>query len=462
MLTKDLLEKVIAGDAEAQKFFAENYGKFMEKAKSGDIESAKMLAKFYHHRANENAEVHVGDTTTLDAIFAEDKSDPEMNKLAYKYYLMAADAGDAESCTETARRLYDGIGVEQNREKADEYYLRGAELGEVHAMHVVAFMTNDDAKKFYWYKKAAELGERDSIKQTAIMLACGQGTEKNLEEAEKFLGRLTEEESAEAMYHISEKTNSIEWMERAAKVSTPAMIKVAENYVLQNNFENALYWYQCAADKNSPAALSMIGDIYYIGEGKIEQDYKKAFEYYSKASELGYNMATIKKAIMLYKGCGEIEQNLREAFLILRKVCKTREKFFGVFRYNSVAKFFLSKMYANAEGTRKNSESAWKWLKRSAAIEKVTEYESTHQVPEAMYMVAERYFYEQEFEQAVEIYKKLAEYHSISEFPYNFESAKKLMWMYELGEGVPQDKEQAEYWRKKIQKDDVHTRSDFE
>jgi len=452
MLAKDLIEKVIAGDTEAQKFLAKNYGKLADKAKSGDIESAKMLAKFHHYRANENAEVHVGDKTTLDAIFAEDKSDPEMNKLAYKYYLMAADAGDAKSCTEVARRLYDGIGVEKNREKADEYYLRGAELGDVHAMHVVAFTATDDEKKFYWYHKAAELGERDSIKQIAIMLACGQGTEKNLEEAEKFLGKLTEEESAEAMYQISEKTNSIEWMERAAKVSTPAMIKVAENYVLKNDFENALYWYQCAADKNSADALSLIGDIYYIGEGNIEQNYKKAFEYYSKASKLGYNMATIKMALMLYKGYGEIEQNLPMAFELFKRICKTKENFFGVFRYNSVAKFFLSKMYANAEGTKKDFRQAFKWLKRAAAIEKMGSYESTHKVPEAMYLVAEHYFSEQEFEQAAEIYKKVVEYAGSYEYPYNLEAAKKLMWMYELGEGVPQDKEQAAQWRDKVQK----------
>ncbi len=439
-----------------------NEKKLIELAESGNnVQAMLELANYYYKKSKSGNDDKVGDIISTDdfvkMLNAEEKADTELQAKAYKYFKMAAESGNANAMTTVASWLYDGIGVKKNREESDIWYRRAAKAGDPSAMRVVAFSSNDEVEKFKYYKLSGELdrpglNKQDSIKQTAINYACGRGTKKSIEEAEKWLAKLDDEHDvAAAKIEIAQITGEKFWLEQAAETSTLAMVKLAENFISQNDFENSLVFYEKASTNGDFEATSVIGDIYYIGEGNIEQDYKKAFEYYSKASEFGYNMATIKKALMLYKGCGEIEQNLREAFLILRKVCKTREKFFGVFRYNSVAKFYLSKMYANSEGTRKNSELAWKWLKRSAAIEKVTEYESTHQVPEAMYMVAERYFSEQEFEQAAEIYKKLAEYHSISHFPYNFEAAKKLMWMYELGEGVPQDKEQAEYWRKKFQ-----------
>lgn len=155
-------------------------------------------------------------------------------------------------------------------------------------------------------------------------------------------------------------------------------------------------------------------------------------------------------ALMHYyeRGC---TKDLKLAYQIFKRIVQRREKFFGVYRFNSVAKFYLAKMLENGEGHRKDIEKAFTWYKRAAAIERMSEYESTHEVPAAMYKVADEYFMAQNFEGAIEIYTKLADSRSSSHFPYNLEAAKKLMWIYELGEGVPVDKEKAAEWRAKIQ-----------
>ena len=317
-------------------------------------------------------------------------------------------------------------------------------------MRVIAFTSSDEAEKFKWYKLSGELDEpglnkQDSIKQTAINYACGRGTEKNLAEAEKWLAKLDEQDVASAKIKIAELTGENSWLEQAATTSPVAMVKMAESFVAKNDFENALMFYQKASDAGDAESTSLVGDMYYIGEGNIPQDYAKALKYYEQAAECGYNMAAVKLALMYYKGLGT-ERNFEKAYQILRRVVKSREKFFGVYRFNSVAKFYLAKMLEKGEGCRKNAEMSFIWYKRAAAIERMSEYETCGSVPEAMYKIADKYFMEQNFEKAAEIY----EYQGVAEMPYNLEAAKKLMWMYELGEGVPTDKEKAAEWRKKI------------
>ena len=439
-----------------------NEEKLIKSAESGDVQAMLELANYYYQKSKSGNDDKVGDVLSTEDFFkmlnAEKKeANPELQAKAYKYFRMAAEAGNAEAMTKVASWLYDEIGVEKNREESDIWYRRAAEAGDPSAMRVIAFSSNDDAEKFKYYKLSAELLEpslnkQDSIKQTAINYAAGRGTELNIEEAEKWLAKLDEQGAASARLEISQITGESSWLEQAAEVSIEAMVKMAESFIQQNDFENALIWYEKASNAGDFESTAIIGDIYYIGEGNIPQDYVKALAYYEQAAKHGYNMAAVKLALLHYheRGC---QKDLKLAYQIFKRIVQRREKFFGVYRFNSVAKFYLGKMLENGEGHRKDLDQAFTWYKRAAAIERMSEYESTHNVPAAMYKVADNYFMEQNFEKAIEIYTNLAEYRSSSHFPYNLEAAKKLMWIYELGEGVPANKEKAAEWRAKIQND---------
>ena len=110
----------------------------IQAAESGDVSAMKTLANFYAQSSNGAFEDKVGDVIsvqTLEEVLKtpRTKENPELEAKAYKYYLMAAEAGDAESMTEVARRIYDGIGTERNWQ-GEEYkiwYRRGAQAGEL-------------------------------------------------------------------------------------------------------------------------------------------------------------------------------------------------------------------------------------------------------------------------------------------------------------------------------------------
>ena len=451
-----------------------NEQNLIQAAESGDVSAMKTLANFYAQRASGKFEDKVGDVLSvksLDEILKEPrkKEDPELEAKAYKYYLMAAEAGDAESMTEVARRIYDGIGTERNWQ-GEEYkiwYRKGAEAGDPAAMRVVAFISEDEKEKFKWYKLSAELdkpglNKEDSIKQTAINYACGRGTEKNLAKAEEWLAKLDKHDENSARMEIAQITGESSWMEQAAESSPMAMIRMAEEFVLKNDFVNAMTWYKKAARTtkkgapNSPAifAMSIIGDIYYIGEEGIEQDYAEAFKWYSRAAARGYNMAKIKMTLMLYRGLG-IEQDLPRAFKLFNEISWTRENFgpFSPSRFNSVARYYVAKMQENGEGCTADPVETFERYRVAGGLETVQPYESPRRIPKAIYKVADAHFLgegaRQNFDKALKFYERTFN-KGDGRTPYHREAVKKVMWMYELGEGIPQDKIKAAEWRKKL------------
>ena len=438
-----------------------NEKKLIQEAELGNAVAMLELAKYYDEKSRSAREDKVGDVMTMEDFLknlnAEEKDNPELKAKAYKYYRMAAEAGIAEAMTELGRRLYDGIGVTKNEAESDEWYRRGAAAGDPAAMRVVAFTSDDPIEKFKWYKHSAELlppslNKKDSIKQTAINFAVGRGTEKNLAKAEEWLAKLDDKDVAAARLEISQITGERTWMEQAAEVSPEAMVKMAESFVKEDDYGTALVWYKKASNAGDFEATSIIGDIYYIGENGVEQDYKRAFEYYERAAACGYNMAAIKLTLMTYRGLG-CPKDLRKAYGMFRKLIRSREKFFGVYRFNSVVKFYLAKILEHGEGHRKNLEEGLTWYKRAAVLERMDERESAPSVPEAMYKVADTYFMQGKFVEAVQVYEKLAESRARFNYPYNLEAAKKLVWIYELGEGVPRDEAKAAEWREKLQAD---------
>ena len=57
-----------------------------------------------------------------------------------------------------------------------------------------------------------------------------------------------------------------------------ALIRLVGNFVLKDDFATALTYYERAANLNSEDAMSILGDIYYIGENGVQKSYDKAFE----------------------------------------------------------------------------------------------------------------------------------------------------------------------------------------
>jgi len=440
-----------------------NKQKLIKSAEAGEVSAMLKLAKYYAKKSNGGADDKVGDVMSIEdfkkMIQAQsDNSGEKFNSLAYKYFRMAAEAGNAQAMREVARRLYDGIGVEKNEAEANEWYRRGAEAGEPSAMRVTAYLSKDEKEKFKWYKLSAELlppslNKQDSIKQTAINYACGRGTEKDIGKAEQWLAKLDDDGASSARMEITQITGESSWLEQAAETSPIAMIKMAEKFIRKNDFVNALTFYKKAAAKGSFEAMTLVGDIYYIGEEGVEQSFKEAFKWYSQAAALDYNMAKIKMTLMIYRGRG-VEQNLPLAFKNFSEISWSQEKFFGPFRFNSVARYYAAKMRENGEGCRKDPIDAFERYKVAGGLEVIKPYESPCRIPRAIYKVADACFLgigvPQNFAKALNFYEKTFT-KGDGKTPYHREAIKKAMWMNELGEGIPQNKAKAAELRKKLE-----------
>lgn len=444
-----------------------NEQKLIQSSKSGNVSAMMKLAEHYAKKSSGGGiDDKVGDVMSIEDFnkMIQEQDDNDENKekfksLAYKYFRMAAEAGNARAMAEVGHRLYDGIGVEKNEAESDIWYRRAAEAGDPAAMRVVAFRSDNDEEKFKYFKLSAELlpsglNKQDSIKQTAINYACGRGTKKDTAQAEEWLTKLDENHANSARMEIAQITGESFWMEQAAETSPMAMIRMAETFVLKDDFINALKWYKKAAKNGSPDATSIIGDIYYIGEDGVKQDYAEAFKYYSKAAALGYNMARIKMTLMLYRGLG-VEKDLSRAFKHFDKISWTRENFgaFSPFRFNSVARYYAAKMSENSEGCAENPAETVERYKVAGGLERIKQYESARRIPKAIYKVADAYFLgkgtRQNFGKALKFYEKTFT-QGDGKTPYHREAVKKIMWMYELGEGIPQDKAKAAEWRDKL------------
>ena len=189
---------------------------------------------------------------------------------------------------------------------------------------------------------------------------------------------------------IAQITGENSWLKQAAESSPMAMIRMAESFVLKNDFVSTLTWYKKAARTtkkgapNSPAifAMSIIGDIYYIGEEGINQDYAEAFKWYSRAAARGYNMAKIKMTLMLYRGLG-VKQDLPRAFKLFDEISWTQENFglFSPFRFNSVARYYAAKMSENGEGCTSDPVETFERYRVAGGLETVQDYESPRSIP---------------------------------------------------------------------------------
>src|SRR2546430_2679191 len=85
----------------------------------------------------------------------------------------------------------------------------------------------------------------------------------------------------------------------------------------EKNLEKAFYWYQKAAENGYNDAQCNIAYLHYIGE-ETEKNLEKAFYWYQKAAEYGNDVAINNLAACYENGEGT-EKNLEKAFYLFQK-----------------------------------------------------------------------------------------------------------------------------------------------
>lgn len=145
------------------------------------------------------------------------------------------------------------------------------------------------------------------------------------------------------------------------------------------------------ADGNDVNAQIKLAKIYYDGNKKVQQDYKEAFKYYSKAAENNNKDAQLEMVWMLFRGQGT-DRDFKKAVELLNKYADNGNKkaqevlasmyYFGIFvkkNYQRAFELFLiaaedgklyaqeklGDMYYEGEYVKKNYSKALEWYHKA-------------------------------------------------------------------------------------------------
>ncbi|KAI9339328.1 hypothetical protein BDR26DRAFT_862238 [Obelidium mucronatum] len=217
------------------------------------------------------------------------------DKLAFEWYLKAAENGHAEAQTRSAVMYENGRGIPESVPKALHWYTQAADNGELEAQFNLAFLYEkrkgllipNFVKAKEYYKRAAEAGHTGAKVRLGLIFEQGRpGVDKDEDLAIEL------------------------FTEAAEKGDILAHDTLGRFYSDKKNFREAMEWSRKAASQNHvrgehSMAISQsqcrLANLYYLGFG-TQQNYRKAFYWYKKASEHDFAFAQYMLGYMYDKG----------------------------------------------------------------------------------------------------------------------------------------------------------------
>ena len=316
-----------------------------------------------------------------------------------------------------------------------------AENGNATAMYLLAqyFRSYEfNMEKFKeWLSKAIEAGE--ALAKIRWYSEFEQEKELDKNVLEEVLN-MAENDNIYAMFELGRyydlnKVNknyeeAVKWYEKAAEQGySMAQVNLGNMYAnskgVEQNYEEAAEWYKKAAEQGYPVAQYNLGIMYANSKG-VEQNYEEAAEWYKKAAEQNYSFAQNNLGTLYRFGNG-VKQDFGEAIKWYKKAAEQGD---------DCAQHNLGDMYYNGNGVERDYKEAVKWYRKAA------EQGFACAQCNLGYMYRLGAGVEQDYEEAVKWYRKAAE--------QGYDDAQnKLAFMYNYGYGVEQDYEEAVKWYRK-------------
>jgi len=164
-----------------------------------------------------------------------------------------------------------------------------------------------------------------------------------------------------AYYNDNDYPEALRWFEKAAeKGHVEAQTMVGAMYHCGEgvtcDYAKAIKWYLLAAEQNDARAQFNLGRMYETGEG-VTRDWPEAMKWYRKAAELGLTCAQFNIGNMYEKRKG-VSFNSDEARKWYEKAGE---------RGDLDAQMRLGYMYYEGDGVRRDNVKAYKWFSRAAA-----------------------------------------------------------------------------------------------
>ncbi len=287
-----------------------NVDAYIAKAESGDKEAQMKVVEFYCQRFSV---LPVKDSINVHDEYATPENCSTKGLPTLKRFAVS---GDFKAQFELASLFNSTLGIgliQPNDEEAFRWYLSLAQNAPaslkdegfaarpykaIGAAWVAKFykegrrVPKNLEEAFKWYQTAASIDDDDgSVHELADMLAKGEGTKADANEAERLLkGRLADDD---------------------------AQFKLAEIYLFHDNvnsdrYEKAKHLFETLHERAKAGATRhesayYLGLLNYQGWGLRQPDYKTAFDYLLEAARHGEPQAQRFLAVLYFRGLGALQ-----------------------------------------------------------------------------------------------------------------------------------------------------------
>jgi TPR repeat protein len=327
---------------------------------------------------------------TLGHLYEDPYAKNKDFKEAFRWFLLAAQGGQAMAQQRVANAYEWGRGVDRNPQEAQRWYsifrqtllrqcddpkrqsgLPERELGEVYARGLG--VPKNDVEAFSWYSKSADKGNVWGFYEVGDFYASGRGVPRDVSKATSWLQKAKDAGNERAAIKLAallgekdpEKGATMteeecqKFIGRLKDSGEGWQLKVADRYSigldLPKNPVEARRWYEIAADTGDARAAVKIARMYEIGLG-APRDPAQALFWRKKAAALGDSESEYIVAWSFSSGQG-VAQDPVEALKWFTKAAE---------HGNTSAPIALADAYFYGKGTERDPAKAGKLLKDAA------------------------------------------------------------------------------------------------
>lgn len=316
---------------------------------------------------------------------------------AFALFEIIAEKGDTRAQYQLGNFFFHGLGIEQNYQKAKDWYLKASEKGLIEAIEGLGEVYWREAggpgdllepepeeliKSFWLFYQAAIKGSPNAQYQLGFCYDFGYGitpdeakaigwytksAEKGHIKAQLTLGhRFSHNENYfEDVESIQDNAEARKWFQMAAEQNS-AEACVALGYCYFNSkdnysFKDAEFWFLKAISLGSIEALFSMGSLYFkafIDEAEDEHSFENNHYFYvsmgwfRRAANNGH-----KNALFELGKCYQISNNDKEAYL-----CFQKASIQGI----ADAQFELGNCYRDGIGIEQDYDKALEWYEKAA------------------------------------------------------------------------------------------------
>ncbi len=297
---------------------------------------------------------------------------------AISWYQMASDSGDPEGTCALGYFYLNGIGVDQDLDKAEALFNTAIENevvnGKVGLARVVL------ARGDYLSEHETEAEEIESDTEETDTEESTEESDESLAHAVDLLQEAAQDGDLDGEYYLGylyahgigvslDYNKAYDYFNRVVSSDSMALnqqdainnsnialgIMYIRGYGIEANEETALEYFTKASDNGSSKASYYIGQIYENGIG-VDKDYEKAMEYYLLAADKDYAPALNQIGYLYYNGYG-VDADYASAVYY--------QKLAALQGY-AIAQVNLGFLYENGYGVERNLETALSYYEMAA------------------------------------------------------------------------------------------------